>query len=66
MDRDTRVGKDIIIIYLYFLISDNVGALVKGRSQSIIHSEGFAFLIDFFLNGFGLVGLGGLQVVTAQ
>ena len=46
--------------------SDNVGALVKGRSQSILHSEGLAFLIDFFLNGFGLVGLGGLQVVVAQ
>ena len=45
--------------------SDNVGALVKGRSQSILHSEGLAFLIDFF-DGFGLVGLEGLQVVTAQ
>ena len=46
--------------------SDNVGALVKGRSQSILHSEGLAFIMDFVLNGFWLVGLGGLQVVVAQ
>ena len=43
-----------------------MGALVKGRSQSILHSEGLAFIMDFVLNGFWLVGLGGLQVVVAQ